>query len=33
LEKSEVLKKAAESNRTLFKAGVFHFDGQIEWLP
>jgi carbonic anhydrase len=33
LEKSQVLKKAAESNRTLFKAGIFHFDGHIEWRP
>jgi carbonic anhydrase len=33
LEKSEVLKKAADSNTTLFKAAIFHFDGKIEWCP
>ncbi len=33
LDKSEVLKEAADSNTTLFKAAIFHFDGQIEWCP
>jgi carbonic anhydrase len=33
LEKSEVLKNAADAKTTLFKAGVFHFDGKIEWDP
>ena len=33
LEKSEVLKQAAETKKTLFKAAIFHFDGKIEWCP
>ena len=33
LEKSDVLRNATDAKTTLFKAGVFHFDGKIEWCP